>query len=86
MAAPVTNRRWEPPAVQRAVLAMIDEISAKAAHVDPERVWVTGISMGGGGTFLMAAAAPERFAAAAPVCGYGDPAEAGQLKVRRRAA
>lgn len=40
--------------------------------VDRERVYVTGISMGGYGTWLLALQQPERFAAAVPVCGGLD--------------
>ena len=39
--------------------------------VDKTRVYVTGLSMGGTGTFMLAMAKPERFAAIAPICGSG---------------
>lgn len=42
-------------------------------HVDPKRVYLTGLSMGGYGTWAAIADHPERFAAAAPICGGGDP-------------
>ena len=48
--------------------------------VDPERVYLTGLSMGGYGTWSLAAAHPGRFAAIAPICGGGAPAEACALK------
>jgi predicted peptidase len=38
-------------------------------QVDPDRVYLTGLSMGGGGTWNLAAAHPERFAAIVPICG-----------------
>lgn len=41
-------------------------------RVDENRVVVTGLSMGGTGTWYLAAAAPERFAAIAPICRWGD--------------
>ncbi|MBO7679689.1 MAG: prolyl oligopeptidase family serine peptidase [Thermoguttaceae bacterium] len=47
--------------------------------VDPDRVYVTGLSMGGSGTWRLLAIAPERFAAAVPMCGRGDPAAAGKM-------
>ena len=57
---------------------LIDEIQAKY-RVDPDRIYVTGMSMGGYGTWAMASEFPERFAAIAPVCGGGDVAEAERL-------
>lgn len=41
--------------------------------VDTSRIYLTGMSMGGFGTFAMAQAYPEYFAAIAPVCGGGSP-------------
>src|SRR5262249_30321293 len=39
-----------------------------------------GLSMGGFGTWAVALAAPDRFAAMAPICGGGDPARVGALR------
>lgn len=39
-------------------------------NTDPERIYVTGISMGGHGTWYMATQAPEKFAAMVPICGF----------------
>lgn len=39
--------------------------------IDKTRVYLTGNSMGGTGTYMLSMAAPERFAAIAPVCGTG---------------
>ena len=45
-----------------------------ASHpADPNRVYITGYSMGGNGTWAMLAAYPEFFAAAVPICGWGEP-------------
>ncbi|MEM1126120.1 MAG: PHB depolymerase family esterase [Bacteroidota bacterium] len=41
-------------------------------RVDLDRVYVTGLSMGGFGTWSLATAYPDRFAALAPICGGGD--------------
>jgi predicted peptidase len=60
--------RWQPDQL----LALLDEIDATHA-VDPDRVYVTGISMGGFGTWALAIAAPDRFAAIVPICGGGNP-------------
>jgi predicted peptidase len=52
--------------------ALLDEIAAKY-KVDQDRIYVTGISMGGFGTWALAIASPKRFAAVVPICGGGDP-------------
>lgn len=44
----------------------------KDLRVDASRVYVTGLSMGGRGTWEMLAYYPEMFAAAVPICGWGD--------------
>lgn len=60
-----------------ALTALLDEIGAQY-RVDPDRVYLTGLSMGGFGSFDLAQAFPERFAAIAPICGglyhLSDPA------------
>lgn len=40
-------------------------------NVDPNRVYLTGLSMGGYGTWELALAHPEKFAAIVPLCGGG---------------
>jgi len=40
--------------------------------IDPDRISVTGYSMGGAATWYIASHYPDRFAAAAPTCGYCD--------------
>ncbi len=52
--------------------ALLDEIAGRYA-MDADRVYVTGLSMGGFGTWALAIAEPERFAAIAPICGGGEP-------------
>ena len=54
-----------------AVMGMIDEVIAHH-RVDAKRVYLTGLSMGGFGTWSLAAKHPERFAAVAPICGGGE--------------
>ena len=39
--------------------------------VDRDRVILTGLSMGGTGTWMLAMADPDRFAAIVPICGTG---------------
>jgi predicted peptidase len=66
---------WEPAAVN----ALLDKALA-TYHVDSDRVYLTGISMGGFGTWATAMAYPERFAAIVPICGGGDVWRAQRLK------
>ena len=54
-----------------AAVAALDDVE-KHFETDRQRVYVTGISMGGYGTWLLALQQPERFAAAVPVCGGLD--------------
>jgi predicted peptidase len=62
-----------------AVMQVLDEVMANYG-TDPARVYVTGLSMGGYGTWQLAAENPGRFAAAVPICGGGIPKMAGKLK------
>lgn len=53
------------------LLALLDQL-LDAYPVDPSRVYLTGLSMGGYAAWDLASACPERFAAVAPICGGGD--------------
>ncbi len=66
------------PNAKRA-LAMLDAVQ-KEYKTDAKRQYLTGLSMGGYGTWSIAAAHPDRFAAIAPVCGGGDPKGAEKIK------
>jgi predicted peptidase len=59
--------------------ALVDEL-CREYRVDEDRVYLTGLSMGGFGTWALAAARPERFAAIAPICGGGNPVDAIKLR------
>ena len=48
----------------------------KTYKVDKKRIYLTGLSMGGYGTWAWAAKRPDVFAAAVPICGGGNPADA----------
>jgi predicted peptidase len=52
--------------------ALLDDIVARYS-VDPRRIYLSGLSMGGYGTWHLAARYPDRFAALAPICGGGLP-------------
>jgi predicted peptidase len=65
---------WDPDALD----ALLDDIVERHA-VDEDRLYLTGVSMGGAATWRLASARPERFAAMAPICGWGDPAMARRI-------
>lgn len=52
------------------ILKFIDQL-VEHYDIDTDRIYLTGLSMGGYGTWYTAMAAPDRFAAIAPVCGGG---------------
>ena len=60
------------------VLELLEVLCAKEA-IDPARIYVTGQSMGGAGTYAALTRRPELFAAAAPVCGSWEPEIAGRI-------
>jgi predicted peptidase len=59
---------WEP----WSLAGLLDELVEKH-KVDADRIYVTGLSMGGFGTWALAAHQPRRLAAIAPICGGGEP-------------
>lgn len=61
------------------LIALLDEVVAKN-HVDADRIYLTGLSMGGFGTWSLATDFPDRFAAIAPVCGGAVVERAASLK------
>lgn len=56
----------------RAAMAALDETLSEF-RADAERVYLTGLSMGGNGTWNLAYNHPERFAAIAPICAFISP-------------
>lgn len=56
------------------------EKTIKDEPVDPSRVYVTGMSMGGFATWELITRRPDLFACAVPICSGGDPAQAAKLK------
>ena len=61
------GQRWE----NESLLALLDD-AVKTYRVDTSRIYLTGLSMGGYGTWSLGMAHPEKFAAIAPVCGGGQ--------------
>ena len=67
------------------LIALLDKVTANlAVHVD--RIYLTGLSMGGFGAWSLALAFPDRFAAVAPICGGGNWHVARALDEKRAAA
>lgn len=65
---PDSDSEWED--YDALVMACMDK-TMQNHRIDPSRVYLTGLSQGGHGTWMIAARHPDRFAAIAPVCGYG---------------
>lgn len=68
-----TDRSFTWPGFETPFLRFLAKFCAENP-VDKARVYLTGLSMGGMGTWHYAARYPLLFAAAAPICGAGDPA------------
>ena len=62
-----TGGRWH----ATELIALLDNVIGDH-QVDPKRVYLTGLSMGGYGSWELGAAHPARFAAIAPICGGGN--------------
>jgi predicted CopG family antitoxin len=58
---------------------MLDDVM-RNHPVDPRRVILTGLSMGGYGAWDLAARRPDLWAAVVPICGGGDPGTAAHMK------
>lgn len=63
----------QPTWAMRAVQALLDQTLSKE-YVDKNRIYLSGLSMGGMGTFELLSTRPDTFAAATPICGGGYPA------------
>jgi len=73
------ERGWWPGTYQvESLNALLDDLVSRY-RVDEDRIYLTGLSMGGFGAWALAAAFPDRFAAIAPICGAGNPEHAGRI-------
>lgn len=54
-----------------ALLALLDDVTSKC-KVDRSRIYLTGLSMGGYGTWNLGLTEPDKFAAIVPICGGGQ--------------
>jgi predicted peptidase len=74
--APIVEK---PSDQMQMAMAVLDQ-SLKTLPIDRSRIYLTGLSMGGFGSWELAMRRPELFAAVAPVCGGGDETQAARLK------
>jgi predicted esterase len=81
-----SNKDWQtlyqadPTVPGRMVLELAKKMLREHPDIDPDRVYITGLSMGGFGTFDLLARSPDLFAAGLPLCGGGDPVYADKIK------
>jgi predicted peptidase len=69
------SQYWDPRLLSR----LLDQVE-QTWPIDPQRIYATGMSMGGYGTWMVLAQEPHRFAAAAIVCGGGNSLDAARLR------
>jgi predicted peptidase len=68
----------EPTEPSRLVMELVDTL-IKDQPIDTKRIYITGLSMGGFGTWDLISRYPDKFAAAVPICGGGDPRQAEKI-------
>jgi predicted peptidase len=76
--APQHTMKERPTKPMQLSISLLDSI-LRLPQIDKNRVYITGLSMGGFATWELLQRFPEKFAAAIPVCGGGDPAYAQSL-------
>jgi poly(3-hydroxybutyrate) depolymerase/regulation of enolase protein 1 (concanavalin A-like superfamily) len=70
MVAPQTKDNWADTNRQNQLSGIVNHL-VSVYHIDPNRLYITGISLGGNGTWTQASQNPNRYAAVVPVCGWG---------------
>lgn len=69
------DQRWDIDMLS----AFVDDVIAKYP-IDKNRVYLTGLSMGGEGAWRLAIHRPETFAAVVPICGVSAPSQAARIR------
>ncbi len=69
----------EDPGDQMKVVMQMLDMAIKSMPIDTDRIYLTGLSMGGYGSWDWAIREPDRFAAVVPICGGGDESKADKL-------
>ena len=72
--------REEPMPPMQALMELLETLFRENPAIDRNRVYLTGLSMGGLGTFNLLVRQPDWFAAAIPICGGGDPSDAPEIR------
>jgi predicted peptidase len=73
------KRTWQATSEDgKRAMAILDLVT-KEYNGDPDRTYLTGLSMGGFGTWSLAMAHPDRWAAIVPICGAGNVKEAAKI-------
>jgi predicted peptidase len=62
------GKSWEGEMLELALSCVED--ASREYHCDPKRVYLTGLSMGGAGAWLLGSRMPDAFAAMVPICGF----------------
>jgi predicted peptidase len=77
---PQAQRNWQANSADaKRALDILAEVE-KEYKIDGKRVYLTGLSMGGYGTWSLAIAHPDKWAAIVPICGRDDPSKAATIK------
>ncbi len=74
-----TNSAWVLLDQREVIISLIEQTIREEPGIDPTRIYLTGLSLGGSGTWSIAGRRPDLFAAAVPVCGTGNPKLASAL-------
>lgn len=69
-----------PLSVPAGMLLDVIDMTCSEFSTDKNRIYISGLSMGGFGTWDLITRFPDKFAAAAPVCGGADPKKADAIK------
>ena len=59
--------RWDTPGAAQVVNGLVHQLCQRNPRIDPKRIYITGLSMGGRGTWLTAEDSPQTYAAVVPI-------------------
>lgn len=76
---PITSSDWSSNPVKDVLLNLVDSVLTQY-NIDTDRVYITGLSMGGNGTWNCISVRPDLFAAAVPIAGWGGTYYASVIK------